>query len=529
MEPTQSLLSGRYQLEELIAVGGVGQVWRAADRLLGRPVAVKLLRDEFAQHQETLDRFRAEARHAGALAHPGIAQVYDYCEPGPDSPAYLVLELVDGPSLARILDRGPLDLARTLDILAQSAAALQVAHAAGVVHRDIKPGNLLITGEGRIKITDFGIAYAAGSAPQTRTGTLLGTPAYIAPERLQGDPATPAADLYALGIIGFQCLAGGIPFTGEPLQIALAHREKPLPPLPPAVPADVAALISDLAAKDPADRPATAGEVAQRAAGLRNGLGMSTAAAAAVIGAAAGDGSAAAGWLAAGGGSNSTAMGVSDGLGPDASGPEAGTGTMTTLPGRRGKRLALAVGLPAALIAAAALLLFSLPGPSARHGAQGSASGPAPVRSSSRQSAVPVSTPQRTKAHMVNVNGAALIGQPVSTVRAELQKMGLRVAVTWVAGSRSSAGRVVSVRPTGQVPVGSLVTLTATAGATKGRGPAGLPKPHHTPGTPAPSTDPSPSPVGSSPTPTPTPTPTQTPTATPTSATGSTGAASSTT
>ena len=152
---------------------------------------------------------------AGSLSHPGIAQVYDYREEDPPDPAYLVMELVDGPSLAALLDEGPVDAARTMGLIAEAAAALQAAHAAGVVHRDIKPGNLLVNQDGAVKITDFGIAHAAGSASLTSPGTLIGTPAYLAPERAAGAPSTPAADLYALGIVAYQCLTGRLRSTGN--------------------------------------------------------------------------------------------------------------------------------------------------------------------------------------------------------------------------------------------------------------------------------------------------------------------------
>jgi serine/threonine protein kinase len=162
----------------------MGGVWHGTDLALSRAVAVKLLHPEHASQPDGLARFRAEARHAGSLSHPNIAQVYDYCEPGPARPAYLVLELVDGPSLAQYLDEGPLSPARTLDMIEQAASGLAAAH------RDIKPGNLLLSQDGLIKITDFGIARAAGSVVHTRTGALTGTPAYLAPERFGGDPGT---------------------------------------------------------------------------------------------------------------------------------------------------------------------------------------------------------------------------------------------------------------------------------------------------------------------------------------------------
>ena len=267
--------AGRYRLGYRIAAGGAGEVWRAVDTALERPVAVKLLRAEFAGHPETLARFRAEALRAGSLSHPGIAHVYDYGDADPPHPPFLVMEVVDGPSLAGVLAGGPLDAARTMDVVAQTAAGLAAAHAAGVVHRDIKPANLLLGPDGQLKITDFGIAHAAGSAPLTRTGTLVGTPGYLAPERAAGRPAIPASDLYSLGIVAYECLTGSVPFGGTPLEVAAAHRERPLPPLPRHVPHPVAALVADLTGKDPGERPASADVAAERAGQLRDALSRS--------------------------------------------------------------------------------------------------------------------------------------------------------------------------------------------------------------------------------------------------------------
>ena len=269
-------LAGRYHLEELIAIGGMGEVWRAMDQALGRYVAVKLLRPEYLHDEVTLLRFRAEAQHAGLLNHPGIAQVYDYQDASPERSAYLVMELVDGPSLAGVLAGGRLDPRRTADVLAQAAAALHAAHAAGVLHRDIKPGNLLLASDGRVKVTDFGIAQSSRTGHLTRTGALIGTTGYLAPERVSGRSATVASDLYALGIVGYECLTGQPPFRGEPLQVALAHRDQDLPGLPPwclSQPGgtELAALIADLTARDPAARPASAALVADRAARIRDG------------------------------------------------------------------------------------------------------------------------------------------------------------------------------------------------------------------------------------------------------------------
>lgn len=269
VEP-ESVLKDRYRLDERIAVGGMGEVWRGTDLALARAVAIKLLRPEYVQDEECLARFRAEGRHTASLSDPNIAQVYDYFEPVPPEPGFLVLELINGQSLARLLDAGPLDPARTMGIIAQAATGLQAAHAAGVVHRDIKPGNLLVNGDNQVKITDFGVAQLAGAARVTRTGALVGTPAYLAPERAAGDIATPAADLYALGIVAYHCLTGRVPFDGEPLAVAFAHLHRDMPPLPPSVPAGIAALVSDLTAKDPSARPPSAKDVAARARQLHS-------------------------------------------------------------------------------------------------------------------------------------------------------------------------------------------------------------------------------------------------------------------
>jgi eukaryotic-like serine/threonine-protein kinase len=271
MVHTATLLAGRYVLDEPIGAGGYCEVWRATDAVLTRQVAVKLLHAGYASHGEALARFKAEARHAGALSHENIARVYDYGEPA-DGQSYLVMELVDGPSLADVLARGPLGARPTMDTVAQVAAGLQAAHTAGLIHRDIKPANILFTSGGSVRITDFGIAHAVGSTPVTSTGMVMGTPGYIAPERVSGAQAGTASDLYALGIVAYECLAGSQPFAGGALDVAIAHRDRPLPPLPVSVPAEVAAFVMTLTAKDPACRPASAGEAADQAGRLRDDL-----------------------------------------------------------------------------------------------------------------------------------------------------------------------------------------------------------------------------------------------------------------
>jgi hypothetical protein len=272
------ILAGRYRLVRRLASGGMGQVWRANDEILGRPVAVKLLRSEYAEDPEFLDRFRAEARRTAALSHPGIASVFDYGEtgdPGAEgTTAYLVMELVEGEPLSVLLAReGRLSPAHTLDVLAQSALALDSAHQAGVVHRDVKPSNLLLRRDGVVKVTDFGIANAADEAPRTEAGLVVGTAAYLSPEQVACRPATPSSDVYALGVVAYECLAGRRPFTGEhPIALALAHRRSAPPPLPEDVPDAVRELVTWTMSKAPRARPPTAGALGRQALVTRAGL-----------------------------------------------------------------------------------------------------------------------------------------------------------------------------------------------------------------------------------------------------------------
>lgn len=261
-------LGDRYHLVERIAVGGMGEVWRARDELLGRDVAVKVLKEEYAADPSFLSRFRAEARHTAALSHPGIANVYDYGEIG--STAYLVMEYVAGEPLSAVLDReGPLPPQQTLDILGQVGLALQAAHDAGVVHRDIKPGNLLLRPDGVVKVTDFGIARAVDAAPVTQTGLLVGTASYLSPEQASGLPVTPASDIYSLGVVGYECLAGSRPFTGDAaMTVALAHVRDTPPPLPAAVPPIVSGFVMQALDKDPARRQRSAADFGRTALAL---------------------------------------------------------------------------------------------------------------------------------------------------------------------------------------------------------------------------------------------------------------------
>ena len=272
MRPTSGLtFGGRYQLSNRIAIGGMGEVWQATDAIIGRTVAIKILKDEYLGDPGFLERFRAEARHAALVNHEGIANVFDYGEE--DGSAFLVMELVPGEALSSILERERvLSTDRVLDIVAQTSSALHAAHAAGLVHRDIKPGNLLITPEGRVKITDFGIARIADQVPLTATGQVMGTVQYLSPEQASGHPASPSTDIYSLGIVAYEALAGRRPFTGESqVAIAMAQINETPPDLPATVAEPVRNLVMSCIAKRPDDRPGSAAHLGRAAQALRRG------------------------------------------------------------------------------------------------------------------------------------------------------------------------------------------------------------------------------------------------------------------
>ncbi len=252
------MTDSRYEMKERIATGGMGEVWRAEDTVLGRPVAVKLLKREYADDPRFRERFENEARHAASLHHANIASVFDYGEDDAleGGRPFLVMELVDGRPLSELIRPGqPMDPDRVRDLIRQAAEALAQAHAAGIVHRDVKPANLLVTPAGKVKVTDFGIARAADSVALTGTGEVLGTPHYLSPEQAEGKVATPASDVYALGVVLFECLTGRRPFDGDsPVATALAHLRSPMPDLPADVPDDLAAATRRALSKDPAER-----------------------------------------------------------------------------------------------------------------------------------------------------------------------------------------------------------------------------------------------------------------------------------
>ncbi len=270
------MLSGRYRLQRLIATGGMGQVWEAVDSRLGRRVAVKVLKQEFSSDPEFLERFRAEARTVAMLNHPGIAAVHDYGETDMDGEgrtAYLVMELINGEPLNSVIKRtGRLSLRHALDMLEQTGRALQVAHAAGLVHRDVKPGNILITPTGQVKLTDFGIAKAVDAAPVTQTGMVMGTAQYIAPEQALGEDATAASDVYSLGVVGYEAVSGRRPFVGDgALTVAMKHIKETPAPLPADLPPNVRELIEITLVKNPGLRYRNGGQFADAVAAVRAG------------------------------------------------------------------------------------------------------------------------------------------------------------------------------------------------------------------------------------------------------------------
>jgi serine/threonine-protein kinase len=264
------LLDGRYRLDGPIAAGGMGDVWRATDTVLARVVAVKVLHPRLHDDEGFGARFRAEARTMAALHHPGVVEVYDYGEveqPGNGPLAYLVMAYVQGDPLSqRIAAAGRLEPAQTVAVIAQAAHALHAAHEAGVVHRDVKPSNLLIEPDGRVVLVDFGVARAADTANLTRVDEVIGTALYMAPEQVSKQAISPATDIYALGAVTYHCLTGHPPFSGDnALTVALHHLVDDPPPMPDDVPAPVRALVTTAMAKNPADRYPSAAAMARAA------------------------------------------------------------------------------------------------------------------------------------------------------------------------------------------------------------------------------------------------------------------------
>jgi eukaryotic-like serine/threonine-protein kinase len=264
-------LSDRYVLREPVARGGMGQVWRADDVVLGRVVAVKVLLPELSGDPGFAQRFRVEAHAMASLSDPHIVEVYDYGQA--DGMAYLVMQFVPGESLHGLLHQGgPLSPYHAMMVVAQAAQALQVAHDNGIVHRDVKPGNLLIRPDGRLVLTDFGIARMVTAESLTATGDILGTVSYLAPEQILAEPITPSTDLYALGVVAYQCLTLTPPFVADtPVAVALMHTRDAPPPLPVGVPDPVAQVVMVALAKDPRDRWPSAAAMGQAAMAAADG------------------------------------------------------------------------------------------------------------------------------------------------------------------------------------------------------------------------------------------------------------------
>ncbi len=249
-EPT--VLADRYRLEEILGRGGMAEVWRATDPVLHRAVAVKVLRDTAEDETDRL-RFTAEARTLARLSHPGLVMLLD-AGINAERP-YLVLELVEGRTLDQECGGRPADPARVAEIGRELAAALAYAHGAGVIHRDVKPGNVLLGHDGRIKLADFGIARLIGETVRhTRTGQAIGTAAYLSPEQVRGEDVTVSTDVYSLGLLLLEALTGERAYPGTPTEAALARLSRQ-PEIPDSLPADWASVLTEMTALDPGDRP----------------------------------------------------------------------------------------------------------------------------------------------------------------------------------------------------------------------------------------------------------------------------------
>jgi len=272
----QELIGGDYQLQWIIGHGGMSTVWLADDIVHDREVALKILRPEFSDNREFLTRFRNEAETAELIDSDNVVRTYDYREipdPAGHTFCFIAMEYVRGESLADLLAREKtLDESLALDVLEQAAHGLSIIHRMDLVHRDIKPGNLMITQNGQVKITDFGIAKAAAAVPLTRTGMVVGTAQYVSPEQAQGKEVTAASDIYSLGVVGYEMLAGQRPFTGDSsVSVALAHISQSPPALSTQVSAEARELIGIALRKDPNQRFADGNEMALAVSAVRLG------------------------------------------------------------------------------------------------------------------------------------------------------------------------------------------------------------------------------------------------------------------
>ena len=276
-EDLQQLVGDGYQLQWIIGHGGMSTVWLADDLANEREVAIKVLRPEFSSNAEFLARFRNEALSAQGINSDNVVATYDYREADTDAGStvcYIIMEYIRGESLADLIAReGQLDETLALDVLEQAAHGLAVIHRMGLVHRDIKPGNLMLTQHGQVKITDFGIAKAAAAVPLTRTGMVVGTAQYVSPEQAQGMKVTAASDVYSLGVVGYELLSGKRPFTGDSsVSVALAHVSAEPPALPISVSAPARELIEIALRKDPGQRFRDGNEFQLAVSQVRQGL-----------------------------------------------------------------------------------------------------------------------------------------------------------------------------------------------------------------------------------------------------------------
>src|SRR5690349_9655630 len=269
----QKILNNRYELEQKIGEGGMARVYRGRDLRLNRRIAVKVLHSHYASDPGFLQRFHHEAQAAANLRHPNIVDVYDVGLDGDIH--YIVMEYVEGSDLKALLARsGALPVEQAVAIAEAVANGLSAAHRVGLVHRDIKPQNIIVGPGGQVKITDFGIAKSALSTAMTETGVTFGTADYISPEQARGQPANPRSDIYSLGVTLFEMLAGRLPFVGDSaISVAMQHvSEEPPPPrmFNPRIPPQLELLVLRTLSKDPDERPATAQEFARLLGGWRN-------------------------------------------------------------------------------------------------------------------------------------------------------------------------------------------------------------------------------------------------------------------
>lgn len=467
------LLADRYRLVRRIAVGGMGEVWEAVDTRLDRRVAIKVLKPELGGDAEFLHRFRTEARTTASINHPGIASVHDYGETagvvdGPKDTAYLVMELVEGDPLAAILAKeGRLNAERTLDILEQAGTALQAAHERGYVHRDVKPGNILITPNGQVKLTDFGIAKAADAAPVTRSGMVMGTAHYIAPEQALGHEAEPASDVYSLAVVGYECLAGRRPFLSEnAVTVAMMHIRDLPPPLPPDVPPHARAVIEATLVKDPRQRYGSGAEFAAAVATVRAGhpLPVPSGRALAPV----------PGGMHGGGPPTGTHPRIPM-LGPPSM-PPPGTGAFPQgpLPQRRRGRAWLWVLI--AVLAAALIVLaaFGVPALLGSNDTPDNRDNPRPGTSVNNPGAgdtVPGGPSRKTgfprdpgekPGRRIDVDPGRYLNKPATFAVLELSDAGLNTEVLTMTGEKplnTDTCFVTEVTPQGEAPIGSLVTI----------------------------------------------------------------------